>query len=151
MLNRFIRSLVGSALAEQHTPLLVTFYPGRRGAAVEWRLWEAAGTEPDAGPAAGWYKHTNEVYPPSRWDVLAGLIGQGEQTPVAVVSVVYRHLGERSYVAEIGQHIASPYRYKPFDSEIREALLASGWSALPAGARCESKYERNHFGDSLSS
>lgn len=130
MLRRFLHSLVNTALCEQHTPLLVTFHAERRGTAVEWRLWEEA--EADAA-AKGWYKHTTQVYPPQRWEVLAGLIGPGEQAPLAMVSAVYQHIGQRSYVAELGQGV--PYRYQPFAPGLREALLANGWQELPDDAR----------------
>ena len=135
MIRRFIRYLVRTALAEQHAPVLTSLHPD--GVAVEWRLWEASAPGPEMEPGPGWYKVTREPYAPTRWESFVGLIGTGEQTPVAKAVGVYRHQGARSYVVELrlGDFNYYDKADTDFPAELRSALLATGWDALPADAR----------------
>lgn len=134
MIRRFLRSLVNTALAEQSVPVLIA--QGVAVATVEWRLWEVPAPGPELEPGEGWCKVTREPYAPGRWEMVAGLIGQGEQTPVCKVTGVYRHHGERSYVVELR---LGDYNHNVDDTDfpaaLGAALLATGWSALPADAR----------------
>lgn len=125
MIRRFIRFLVRTALAEPQVPVLVT--TGLHGATVEWRFW------PAGDPGAGWYKVTQEPYDPNRWSVIAGLIGAGEHAPIMGVAAVYRRCGERYYVVELSS--TQPLGHEYFPPDLREALVATGWQALPADAK----------------
>lgn len=166
MRNRLVRYLVKAVVAEMHdeekeSPSVTTAkfleefvesrYPkGPADVYVEWRLWEEIPDEAEAGPAVGWYKRTRQPSSPHTGQEFAGLVGRGEEVPVARVVFTYQHYGsEKAYVAELGASDGT-YNYRAFPGTVRPALLKAGWKKLPANARRVKASERVVYAQLLS-